>query len=447
MNREDRKKTKGTSCKLHAAGCRVLWFAIFSAWLVTCILQPAFAGNIEPSAGPDDVGTKMYTLEQIYEKVTNGTTPAVKTAGFKEPAAGPAGTMYTLDAIEAKIAAGTTDATADDVLSGKTFISRAGGSGESMVTGSIATQTLLPASETVAAGYYAATTLSAVDADLATANIKSGITIFGIAGKPEVVDTSSGDAVSGEILSGKKAWVDGAEVTGNVAAGANFEGGDGLKTFTIPDGLYSGSKTATAIDKNLVTDNIRDTVTIFGVLGTYTGSGGSAGLPKTGQTTSYATGDDGDLQIGIARGYTYTDPITSEATNTLTDDVTGLMWIRDHTLVNGTGGDTGGNVDISGTMNWATALDRCNNLSYAGNVDWRLPNAYELFSICLLENTHGAPFIDTVAFLNTVSDIYWSSTTSPTNTDYARIVYFSLGYVGSLVKTSVGCVRAVRGPD
>ncbi|MBA7494201.1 hypothetical protein ES702_04774 [subsurface metagenome] len=43
-------------------------------------------------------------------------------------------------------------------------------------------QTLSPDSETVPAGYYEATTLSAVDADLAAANIKNGITIFGIVG-------------------------------------------------------------------------------------------------------------------------------------------------------------------------------------------------------------------------------------------------------------------------
>jgi len=51
------------------------------------------------------------------------------------------------------------------------------------VAGSIATQTLSPANDTVAAGYYAATTLSAVDADLAVGNIVSGKTIFGFAGE------------------------------------------------------------------------------------------------------------------------------------------------------------------------------------------------------------------------------------------------------------------------
>lgn len=54
-------------------------------------------------------------------------------------------------------------------------------------------QTLNPANEVVAAGYYAATTLSAVDTDLAAANIIVGKTIFGFAGtsNPAGADTFS----------------------------------------------------------------------------------------------------------------------------------------------------------------------------------------------------------------------------------------------------------------
>lgn len=49
-------------------------------------------------------------------------------------------------------------------------------------TGTIATRTLSAANDTVNAGYYAATTLSAVDPDLAAANIAVGTTIFGFVG-------------------------------------------------------------------------------------------------------------------------------------------------------------------------------------------------------------------------------------------------------------------------
>ena len=56
-------------------------------------------------------------------------------------------------------------------------------SSNAQYTGTIATRTLSTANDTVAAGYYAATTLHAEDADLAAANIVSGKTIFGFAGE------------------------------------------------------------------------------------------------------------------------------------------------------------------------------------------------------------------------------------------------------------------------
>jgi len=138
------------------------------------------------------------------------------------------------------------DAVAGNILSGK----KAWVAGAE-ITGTIATQTLSATNDTLAAGYYAATTLSAVDTDLVTGNIKSGTTIFGVAGKTEVVDTAGATALQTDIITGKTAFVGGNLVTGNVTAGANVTGGAGSKIITIPDGLYSGSKTATATDVNL----------------------------------------------------------------------------------------------------------------------------------------------------------------------------------------------------
>jgi len=91
----------------------------------------------------------------------------------------------------------TGDAIAGEILSGK----KAWIDGIE-ITGSLATQTLSSDSETVAAGNYVATTLSAVDSDLAFGNIRAGTTIFGFAGNSNVVNTSTGDAVATDILSG-----------------------------------------------------------------------------------------------------------------------------------------------------------------------------------------------------------------------------------------------------
>lgn len=82
--------------------------------------------------------------------------------------------------------------------------------------GQINKKTLSAGSETVSAGIYDATTLSAVDADLATTNIKSGVTIFSKAGAATVKDVSDWtDAVEADVASGKKFYkADGSQGTG-----------------------------------------------------------------------------------------------------------------------------------------------------------------------------------------------------------------------------------------
>lgn len=78
-------------------------------------------------------------------------------------------------------------------------------------------------------------------------------------------------------------------------------------------------------------------------------------LPKTGQTTSYATGDDGDLQLGVA----WPSPrFTDNGDGTVTDNLTGLMWAE--------------NANLDGVKTWADALSYVNALNLAGYDDRRL---------------------------------------------------------------------------
>ena len=59
------------------------------------------AGSLNPSAGPTEAGSQMYTLEQIYTRLSGG-GDATKMAAFTEPGSGPtAGTMHTLDELYA----------------------------------------------------------------------------------------------------------------------------------------------------------------------------------------------------------------------------------------------------------------------------------------------------------------------------------------------------------
>ncbi|MBU0568419.1 DUF1566 domain-containing protein [bacterium] len=98
--------------------------------------------------------------------------------------------------------------------------------------------------------------------------------------------------------------------------------------------------------------------------GTTNNGQGTVQLPKTGQTTSYATGDDGDLERGVA----WPSPrFTDNGNGTVTDNLTGLMWTKD--------------ANLGGTMNWQNALTYMTTLNVGGYIDWRLPNLKELRSL------------------------------------------------------------------
>jgi hypothetical protein len=134
-------------------------------------------------------------------------------------------------------------------------------------------------------------------------------------------------------------------------------------------------------------------------------------LPATGQTISYHPGDDGDLQIGIPLP---ANRFLDHANGTLTDSLTGLMWVSDGNLLSSrdpsfdqdrTAGD--------GDVDWKTALEYISFLNqgqYLGYDDWRLPNERELLSLVNLSLADTAlpgnhPFTN-------LQDLYWSSTTS-----------------------------------
>ena len=84
-----------------------------------------------------------------------------------------------------------------------------------------------------------------LDADLVPGNIRSGVSIFGVSGDPDVVDTSSGDAGAAEILSGKKAWVDGMELTGSMPNKGAMNFTPGSSAQVIPQGYHNGFGTDT----------------------------------------------------------------------------------------------------------------------------------------------------------------------------------------------------------
>jgi hypothetical protein len=154
-----------------------------------------------------------------------------------------------------------------------------------------------------------------------------------------------------------------------------------------------------------------------------------ANVWKTGQTTSYASGDDGDLEIGaVWQAMRFTD----HGDGTVTDNLTGLMWSKNAN-------------PAGGTKTWQEALDYVKTLSTGGHSDWRLPNRKELFS--LIDRSKYDPALPAQAarlFQNVQSDYYWSSTTFAYGTGGAWIVLMWNGYVDGSGKSYHGCVWSVR---
>ena len=162
-------------------------------------------------------------------------------------------------------------------------------------------------------------------------------------------------------------------------------------------------------------------------------------LPRTGQNTCYdatgviidcaGTGQDGDTKSGVP----WPSPrFTDNGDGTVTDNLTGLIWLRDANCT-----DTAGGIPrAGGLMNWPSALAWCNNLAHgrcglADNSaagDWRLPNVNELKSL-VDHSRHDPALPGGHPFRNVQSVWYWSSTSNPVYTAGAFNVGMSRGSV------------------
>ena len=112
---------------------------------------------------------------------------------------------------------------------------------------------------------------------------------------------------------------------------------------------------------------------------------------------------------------------------TVTDTSTGLMWQQ----------------DTPNAMTWEQALSYCENSTLAGYTDWRLPTKKELRR--LVDYSRYNPAINITYFPDTVSSLYFASTTYAYNTNYAWGVTFAYGNDYMFDKLSSYYVRAVRG--
>lgn len=173
------------------------------------------------------------------------------------------------------------DVTADKMLDGTVACGQSG-----KVIGTIskkASATITPgtADQTISSGQYLSGSQTIKgDKNLVAENIKSGVSIFGVTGTLETggtgTDTSDATASASDILSGKTAYVNGEKVTGTISSKSAATYTPGTSNQTIASGQYlSGTQTIEG-DANLIADNIKKGVSIFGVTGTLE-SGGTGG--------------------------------------------------------------------------------------------------------------------------------------------------------------------------
>ena len=176
--------------------------------------------------------------------------------------------------------------------------------------------------------------------------------------------------------------------------------------------------------------------------------GERAPVPRTGQTLTVPfpapVGSDGALQRGVA----WPNPrFTINANGTVTDKLTGLIWLR--------------NANCFGMMDGLDALSAANTLA-AGNCgltdgstagQWRLPNVGEMQSLIhygfhspALPNTSGlGQWTEGNPFTGVQSFYYWSSTTFASNTGKAWLVDLWYGSVYFDYKSYTSYVWPVRG--
>jgi len=177
----------------------------------------------------------------------------------------------------------------------------------------------------------------------------------------------------------------------------------------------------------------------------FDGSNPLVSLPATGQNASYANGDDGAKKLGVAWPATR---FTDNLNGTVTDHLTGLIWLR--------------KADCFTPTIFETALTDANQLasgscgltdgSKAG--DWRMPNLNELESLVDVSQSNPALTAGN-PFTGVSMSIYWTSTSyyggnGPAGSPYAWTIRLSDGrYINDTVNnvktTSTNEVWAVKG--
>ena len=167
----------------------------------------------------------------------------------------------------------------------------------------------------------------------------------------------------------------------------------------------------------------------------------TAQLMKSGQTTSYRTGDDGDIEAGRLTSFTTlaennpfgnTNRFTSElGTQTYTNNI-----VIDWSTYNGTSVLGLSRAAIATGNTWNQAID--NSLAFSVGTftsGWRLPNMKEIFNFVNFANDQNNLLNYSPLNLSSSGRVYWSSTTNLAATTQAYILN-NIGLMNVAAKTT-----------
>jgi uncharacterized repeat protein (TIGR02543 family) len=146
-------------------------------------------------------------------------------------------------------------------------------------------------------------------------------------------------------------------------------------------------------------------------------------LPSTGQAKCWnttgaeiscaGTGQDGDKKSGVP---VPSPRFTDNNNGSVTDNLTGLIWLKNPNCADVVGGISRANMEWGGALTWSNnmAHSYCGLTDGSKAGDWRLPNVKELRSLVDYNSTYltaGHPFADQYNTKPYTDETYWTSTT------------------------------------
>lgn len=166
----------------------------------------------------------------------------------------------------------------------------------------------------------------------------------------------------------------------------------------------------------------------------------SANPYKTGQTTSYATGDDGDLERGRGSDFTTLDFNNPFGNTNRFTDTTGAQTYANDILIDWASADYVNEqvigwyrvVQGGAGVTWATAM-AAQPVAVGGYNDWYIPNFNE---IILISKDEDGSLLDGSFYSSSATGFLWTSTTRSDVTSNAILHVEGRNFPGQASKTN-----------